>query len=68
MLPSHYTRFSNGAGIGCIKKQRRQIFFENYKEVAEKVYMDSTEDALHAEMGTYEELDGIKIVTDARHG
>lgn len=30
--------------------------------------MDSTEDALYAEMGTYEELDGINIVTDARHG
>lgn len=31
MLPSYYTRLSNGAGIGCIKKQRRKFFFQNYK-------------------------------------
>lgn len=68
MLPSHYARFSDGAGIGCIKKQRRKFFFQNYKEVAEQVYKDSTQDALYAEIGTYEELDGINIVTDARHG
>lgn len=29
---------------------------------------DSTQDALYAEIGTYEKLDGINFVTDARHG
>lgn len=32
------------------------------------MYKDSTQDALYAEIGTCEELDGINIVTDARHG
>lgn len=30
--------------------------------------MDFTDEDLYTEMGTYEELNGIKIITDARHG
>lgn len=30
--------------------------------------MDFTDEDLYTAMGTYEELNGIKIVTDARHG
>lgn len=56
MLPFHYTRFSKFAGIGCIEKQRRKTYFENYQEVAEHGYKDSTEDALYAEIVTYEDL------------
>lgn len=68
MLPSHYTRFSNGAGIRCIKKQEENFFFEKYKDVPKKVYKDSTLDALFAGTDTYKELNGINIVTGARHG
>lgn len=67
MLPSHYTRFSNGAGIGWMTKSKEEILSSYYKEVAEQVYMymDFTQDALY---GTYKDLYGINIVTDARHG
>lgn len=68
MLPSHYTRFSNGSGLGCINWSRRKQFFELYKNSVEAEYKDSIQDSLHEEIGSYEDLDGINILTDARHG
>ena len=68
MLPVHYTRFSNTGGIGCISKEKRKVFHESHKQSLNDVYMESIEDALMAEIGMYEELDGIDIMTDARHG
>lgn len=48
-------------------KSKEEILSSYYKEVAEQVYMymDFTQDALY---GTYKDLYGINIVTDARHG
>ena len=31
MLPVHYMRFSNTAGIGCISKEKWKVFHESYK-------------------------------------
>ena len=41
---------------------------ELYKYSVEAEYNDSTEDALHEEIGSYEDLDGITILTYAKHG
>ena len=68
MLPSHYTRFSNGSGLGCINWARRKKFFEEYKNSVETEYKNSIQDALYEEIGSYEDLDGINILSDARHG
>ena len=32
------------------------------------VFNESIEQALHEEIGSYEDVDGIDIMTDARHG
>ena len=68
MLPVHYTRFSNTAGIGCISKEKRKTFHESHKQSVDHVYNESIEEALMEEIGMYEELTGIDIMTDARHG
>ena len=41
MLPSHYTRFVDGAGIGKISKQNRQKYFNDAKKHIQKEYEDS---------------------------
>jgi hypothetical protein len=61
MLPSHYTRFTNGSAIGSITWARRKQFLEEYKTCVEAEYKDSTKDAIHEEIGSYEELDGINF-------
>jgi hypothetical protein len=73
MLPSHYKRFSQGAGIGFIDKEKRRDFYNTHKESIEKVYNDSIDNAIMHEIGFYEFTDadtfsGIEIITDARHG
>ena len=68
LLPVHYTRFVNAAGIGCITKENRTKFFRRYKEHAENECVSSLENAINDEIASYEELDGINIMTDARHG
>ena len=68
MLPSHYTRFVNGSGIGCIEWSRRKDFVTSYKDCVEDAYQESIQTALREEIASYEELDGINIITDARHG
>lgn len=34
MLPSHYTRFSNGSGLGCINWARRKQFLKSTKTLS----------------------------------
>ncbi|CAG2202776.1 unnamed protein product [Mytilus edulis] len=68
LLPVHYTRFVNGAGIGCITKERRSKFFRKYKEHAENESVQSVDNAINDEISSYDDLDGINIMTDARHG
>ncbi|CAC5410208.1 unnamed protein product [Mytilus coruscus] len=68
LLPVHYTRFVNGAGIGCITKERRSKFFRKYKEHAENESVQSVDNAINDEISSYDDLDDINIMTDARHG
>lgn len=68
LLPVHYTRFVNAAGIGCITKDKRGKFFQRYKQHAESECVSSVEQGINNEIASYEELDGINIMSDARHG
>ncbi|CAC5389744.1 unnamed protein product [Mytilus coruscus] len=68
LLQLHYTRFINGTGIGCITKERRSKFFRKYKEHAENESVQSVDNAINNEISSYDDLDGINIMTDARHG
>ncbi|CAC5421807.1 unnamed protein product [Mytilus coruscus] len=58
LLPVHYTRFVNGAGIGCITKERRSKFFRKYKEHAENESVQSVDNAINDEIFSYDDLDG----------
>lgn len=42
MLPSHYVRFAQGAGIRKISKQSRQKFFNEIKDHIQSEFDDST--------------------------
>jgi hypothetical protein len=64
----HYTRFATATGIGCISKERRSKFFRKYKENAQNECVNSIDNAVNDEIASYEELDGINIMADARHG
>ncbi|CAG2242369.1 unnamed protein product [Mytilus edulis] len=68
MLPVHYNRFANAAKIGHINKQKQQYMFQRYKNHIEQQYNESIESAVLEEIGMYDELTGINIITDARHG
>ena len=43
-------------------------FFENYKESIKMLVDESCLDALDEEIVAYPEMNGINILTDARHG
>ena len=68
MLPSHYARFATAAGIGVMSVKQRDSFCKKFKVHVEEEYKASTNDALLEEIGCYEDLTGIDIITDARHG
>ena len=84
MRPSHYTRFTKGAGIGYINKMKRRKFVSDMKPIIEEEYCDNIDTALLQEiasncplpsnaesMETVPDNDdwyGIDIMTDARHG
>ncbi len=70
MLPSHYTKFVDGAGIGKINKEKRNSFFKTHSRNIEGEYKQSISTALLEEGASYygEKLGEIDILTDARHG
>lgn len=68
MLPSHYSRFCKAAGFGVLSVSNRNSFFHKYKSFVQEEYDESISTALLEEVGMYDELDGIDIITDARHG
>lgn len=51
-----------------LSKEKRTSFFKMYKTFVQQEYEDSISTALLEEIGMYEDLDGIDIITDARHG
>ena len=68
MLPIHYKRFCNGVQLGFISKSKRKnIDAQDHSHVT-NVFNESIEQALHEEIGSYEDVDGVDIMTDARHG
>jgi hypothetical protein len=54
--------------LGCVSKERRSKFFGKYKYHAQNECVNSIGNAVNDEIASYEELDGINIMTDARHG
>jgi hypothetical protein len=46
MLPSHYTKFVDGAGIGKINKEKCNKFFKSHYRHIQQEYDKSTETAL----------------------
>lgn len=68
VLPIHYIRFCNGANIGLINKENRKKLLNVYKGHVTEEYNSSIRTALQEEIASYEDLDGINISTDARHG
>ena len=72
MLPVHYQRFADGAGMGQVtaKQQRKHLTEYEYKDSVEAKYSSSTEAALRQETGfhdTDESWQGINIMADACH-
>ncbi|CAC5412437.1 unnamed protein product [Mytilus coruscus] len=68
MLPVHYNRFANAAKIGHINKQKQQYMFQRYKHHIEQQYNESIESAVLKEIGMYDDLTGINIMTDSPLG
>jgi hypothetical protein len=68
IFPSDYKRFANGAGIGIISEENRTTFFKQHKQHIQQECNDSIETALLEEVASYEDLETIDIMTDARHG
>ena len=67
-LPIHYTRFSNTAGLGCIGIKIQRAITTRHNEIITTELETSINTALLEEAASYAELDGIDIMTDARHG
>lgn len=67
MLPIHYKRFCKGALIGVISARKRKTVEQKYLSHVTNIFNESIEQALHEEIGSYEDVDGIDIMTDARH-
>ncbi|KAK3098813.1 hypothetical protein FSP39_023330 [Pinctada imbricata] len=70
MLPSHYTRFVDGSGIGKISKEKRDSFFKSYNQHIKSECEDSISTAVLEEIAAYadETIGEVNIMTDARHG
>ncbi|CAC5377328.1 unnamed protein product [Mytilus coruscus] len=69
-LPSHHTKFVDGAGIGKINKEKRNKFFNSYENHIHTEYNKSTTTALLEASASYydDKFREIDILTDARHG
>ena len=59
MPPSQYARFCSEAMFGILSVDARDAFFKKHKEFVKQEYVDSNKNP---------DLDGIDIITDARHG
>ena len=67
ILPNQYERIMTATGIGILGNTYLNTIFESYSECAKALAKESTRDALLEETVTYEDMDGIDILTDARH-
>lgn len=69
MLPSHYVRFVDGAGIGKISKRKRHAFFKKVKKHIHEEYEYPVYTSVLEEVASCEnkELGIVNIMTDDRH-
>ena len=67
ILPNQYERIMTATGIGILGNAYLNTFFESYSECVKALAKESTREALLEEIVTYEDMDGINILTDARH-
>ena len=67
ILPNQYERIMSATGIGILGNSYLNTFFEAYSECVKALAKESTRDALLEEIVTYEDMDDINILTDARH-
>ena len=68
ILPNQYCRIAEAAGIGKLGDDYVAKFFNTYKDCVKTLAKESCKDALYDEIVLYPEMDGINILTDARHG
>lgn len=75
LLPSEYSRFVNGAGIGYINSVTRRAFTQSYRSIVQRCFDIGIERARLEEIGMNEDNFNnddkepvIDILTDARHG
>lgn len=54
--------------IGSITYEKRKKFLKHHSIGVQEEYQESIEDALVEETRLYDNLDGIDIMTDAKHG
>ena len=55
--------------VVVLSLEARDAFFKTHRKSVQEEYEESITDALHEEIGLYEDLSsGIDIITDARHG
>ena len=67
ILPNQYERIMTATGIGILGNAYLSTFFESYSECVKALAKESIRDALLEEIVTYEDMDGINILTDAHH-
>ena len=67
ILPNQYDIIMTAKGICILGNTYLNTFFESYSEYIKAQAKESTRDALLEEIVTYEDMDGINILTDARH-
>ena len=68
ILPNQYRRVVEDAGIRKLSDAYLSEFFDDYKESVETLADELCKDVLYEEIVSYLEMDGINILTDARHG
>ncbi|CAH1786356.1 unnamed protein product [Owenia fusiformis] len=69
MLPSQYKRLTEGAGMGSLSQLQLDRFTGVYAPVVHDLKEESMEEAVHLEIGMYENIeDGITIMSDGCHG
>lgn len=68
LLPSQYERFCEASGLGKIGKQyMKNSVLDDYYASVKELADDSMHTAVLEEVASYEDLDGINMITDARH-
>ncbi|CAC5378964.1 unnamed protein product [Mytilus coruscus] len=68
ILPSDYKRFVSGSGIGMLNEENRTSFFNKHQQHIQEEYNECIDTALLEEIASYEDLDSIDIMSDARNG